>query len=101
MDLAVPSHIGRGQRWDTHDGHMQLAVDWMQGQPAPQAVLDLLACSCPKGSKLLKCVCMANGLKCTEMCKLSTCDNRRVSGESDDSSSEHESYDEGDNDDDF
>ena len=48
MDPAVPGPIERGWRWDKQDGHMQLAVDWMQGQPAPQAVLNLLACTCPK-----------------------------------------------------
>jgi hypothetical protein len=99
MDPVVPNPVWRGCRWETHDGHMQLAVDWMQGQPAPQAVLDLLACTCPKSCKLPKCVCMASGLKCTDMCKLSTCDNQRVSGESDDSSAEDESYDEEDDDD--
>ena len=78
---------------------MQLAVDWMQGQPAPQAVLNLLACTCPKLCKLPKCVCMASGLKCTDMCKLSTFDNR--SGENDDSTAGDESYDKDDDDDDF
>ena len=58
------------------EGAEQLVVDWMDGQPAPQAVLDLLACKCVRQCKLPKCVCMANGLKCTDMCSLSNCENR-------------------------
>ena len=96
MDQAVLSPIGRGWCSDTQDGHMQLAVDWMQRQLAPQAVLDLLACTCPNSCKLTMCVCMASGLKSREMCELSTCDSRPVSGENDNSSAEDASYDEED-----
>ena len=91
--------IGIGWLWDTHDADMQLAVDWMQGQPKPHAVLDLLACTCPNSCKLPNCVCMASGLKCTD--KLSTCENQRVSGESDNSSAKDESYDDEEDNDDF
>lgn len=40
----------------------QLVVHWMDGQPAPQAILDLLACNCAKNCELQKCECMVNGL---------------------------------------
>ena len=40
-------------------------------------VLDLLSCSCTRSCKLPNCSCLINGLKCTDMCKLSDCDNRR------------------------
>ena len=84
MEPASP--IGRGWRWDTKDDHIQLPVDWMQGQPTPQAVLDLLAGTCPNSCKLPKYFFMTSGLKCMD--KLSTCDNQRVSGESENSSAE-------------
>ena len=45
----------------------------MSGQPAPATVLQLLSCSCTRSN----CSCLANGLKCTDMCRLSECDNRR------------------------
>ena len=48
----------------------------MDGQPAPQAILNLLACNCPRKCELPKCDCMVNGLKCTDMCRLSDCDNQ-------------------------
>jgi len=38
----------------------------MIGQPAPQAIFDLLACNCAKNCELPQCTCMTNGLKCTE-----------------------------------
>ncbi len=46
------------------------------GQPALEAIFALLACTCPRKCTLPNCVCLANGLKCTDMCRLSNCDNR-------------------------
>lgn len=51
-------------------------IDWMQGPPAPKAVLELMACMCARTCKLPDCSCLANKLKCTEMCKLQTCSNQ-------------------------
>ena len=45
-----------------------LPIDWMDGKPAPEAVLELLACRCPRSCRLLDCVCMANVLACTQTC---------------------------------
>ena len=45
-----------------------LPIDWMDGKPAPEAVLELLACRCPRSCRLLDCVCMANVLTCTQTC---------------------------------
>ena len=50
----------------------QWAVVWMEGQPAPEPIIDLMAYICPKKCTLPKCACMANGFKCTDMCKLVT-----------------------------
>ena len=49
----------------------------MSGQPAPATVLELLSCSCTRSWRLPNCSCLANGLKCTNMCRLSECDNRQ------------------------
>lgn len=51
-------------------------MHWMDGQSAPQAILDLLACNCARKSDLPKCDCIANGLKCTDMCRLPDCENK-------------------------
>ena len=68
----IPSPLGCG--WCTEDG--RLAIDWMGGLPAPKAVLELLSCQCSRSFKLPSCFCMANGLKCTDLCRLRDCNNR-------------------------
>ena len=72
----IPSPVGHGWKLDTSGGSGQLVIDWMDGQPAPQVVLDLLTCSCSRSCKLPSCECTSSGLKCTDMCKLRTCDNQ-------------------------
>ena len=79
------SPVGKGWKLDDQDG-TTLVVDWMSGQPAPQALLDLLAWTCSSSCKLPSCVCIANGLICTKMCKLAACDNQPLSVEPDDDS---------------
>ena len=68
----IPSPVGSG--WCTEDG--KLVIDWMGGQPAPQAVLELLSCQCSRSFKLPSCSCIVNGLKCTDMCRLQDCTNK-------------------------
>ena len=86
----MPSPVGRGWKIEKDGENQQLVVHWMDGQPAPQAILDLLACNCPRAyillwrsghatpivTELSKCECMANGLKCTDMCRVPDCDNQ-------------------------
>ena len=72
----VPSPVGRGWKIEKEGADNQLVVHWMDEQPAPQAVLDLLACNCPRKCELPRCECMANGLKCTDMCRLPDCENQ-------------------------
>jgi len=38
----------------------------MDGKPAPEAVLECLACRCPRSFRLSDCVCMANVLTFTQ-----------------------------------
>ena len=65
----------------------------MDGRPAPEAILTLLACKCSRTCTLPNCICLAYELKCTDMCKLSDCENR--------SSDDVESTDEDDDVDDY
>ena len=55
----------------------KLAIHWMRSQPAPYAVLELLACKCVRSCKLPKCTCMANGLACADKCKLQSCSSQK------------------------
>jgi len=69
----IPSPVYHG--WSL-DGN-SLVIDWMSGEPAPKAVLELLSCQCKKNCQIPSCPCMSNGLKCTELCKLQECSNWR------------------------
>ena len=67
----IPSPDDHG--WAIEDG--LLVIKWMTGLPAPEAVLEIIACNCKKECTLPKCECLANGFKCTPACKLQSCDN--------------------------
>ena len=58
----MPRPFGRGWNIEMEEGAEQLVVDWMDGQPAPEAVLDLLACKCPRKCVLPNCECLKNVL---------------------------------------
>ena len=47
------------------------------------AELNLLAGSYPRSCELPKCVCLLNGLRCTNMCRLQNCDNQVSSANND------------------
>ena len=48
----------------------------MSGEPAPAVILEFLSCSCARSCELHTCTCLANGLKCTDMCRLRDLSNR-------------------------
>ena len=48
--------------------------------PAPNAVLSSLSCDCKLRCSEGKYACKANGIKCTDMCILKTCDNHPLEG---------------------
>lgn len=51
---------------------------WMCSLPAPEVVFELLTCKCVRSFKLLRCLCLANGLPCTLMCRIQTCSNPKL-----------------------
>ena len=60
-----------GFRWkmgSSAEDESRLTIDWMDGKPAPEAVVELLACKCPRSCRLSDCVCMANVLTSTQTC---------------------------------
>ena len=69
---GAPTPIGSGWR----EGGDHFVIDWMSGDPAPTAMLELLSCSCTMSCQLSTCSCLANGLRCTDVCKLIDCENR-------------------------
>ena len=51
-------------------------MKWMSREPALAVLLEFLSCSCARSCKLPTCTCLANGLKCIDMCRLRDCNNR-------------------------
>ena len=68
---GIPSPVEHG--WRLEEG--RLTVDWMNGEPAPKAVLKLLSCQCKKSCQLPSCTCLSNSLQCTDLCRLQDCGN--------------------------
>ena len=68
----IPLPIGSG--WCLRDG--KLTIDWMSGEPALTAGLELLSGQCERVYQLPSCICVANGLHCTDMCRLQECTNQ-------------------------
>lgn len=46
----------------------ELSVDWLRVPPAPNAILQLVSCSCKTGCKDNRCSCAGHGLPCTDAC---------------------------------
>jgi len=67
----IPSPVGHG--WRVDDG--QLVIDWGDAPPAPEAVMELIACNCPRQCLEESCSCLQNRMRCTYLCKLQTCSN--------------------------
>ena len=90
----IPDPVGHGWKMSKVNGTDMLVIDWMDGSPAPEAVLALLSCKCSRSCKLPSCTCLANGLKCSVMCKFRFCENQPQDDSSDELSSEHGTDDE-------
>ena len=73
---TIPSPVGMGWKLQQVKEREELQFDWMDEKPARDAVLELLACRCTRSCKLPSCVCLANGLKCTDICTLKECQNQ-------------------------
>ena len=64
--------VGYGWK-SSEDG--QLVIDWMDGMPAPDAVLEMIACHCKNACIEGECVCLDKSFWCTQMCELQDCSN--------------------------
>ena len=53
---------------------------WMNGLPVPNVILSLLSCDCKRWCVEGKWACIVNGIKCTDMCNLKTCDHEPLEG---------------------
>jgi len=67
----VPSPAD-GHGWRMTEG--QLGISWLTGAPAPDVVLELMSCKCPRRCDD-KCPRVAIGFHCTSACRLVNCAN--------------------------
>lgn len=78
QDPEAPDPTQHGWRLENKDGTDVLVINWMTIKPAPDAIIELLACTCSRACTAADCCCMQNSLKCTEMCRLRDCENQAV-----------------------
>ena len=70
---VLPAWDGNCSKWKSEKNFS--LTGWME-KPTLDAVLELLACCCTRPCKLPNCVCLANGLKCTDIYTLKECQNQ-------------------------
>ncbi|KAG1655497.1 hypothetical protein GQR58_024494 [Nymphon striatum] len=88
----IPSPVGNGWCMQVEDDSKQhLLIDWLDVAIAPDAVLQLLSCKCSRTCKNPTCPCLENGLRCTDLCRLLTCNNQAVVAELSDNDCEDDS----------
>ncbi|KAG1659940.1 Choline O-acetyltransferase [Nymphon striatum] len=76
----IPSPTN-GHGWNVVEG--KLGICWLTGAPAPDVVLELMSCKCPRRCNE-NCPCVVNGFSCTPACKLLDCDNMQEEDEIED-----------------
>ncbi|KAG1652131.1 Carcinine transporter [Nymphon striatum] len=70
----IPSPTN-GHGWNVVEGKLGLT-----GAPAPDVVLELMSCKCPRRCNE-NCPCVVNGFSCTPACKLLDCHNMQEEDE--------------------
>ena len=80
---TIPSPDGHGWTVTSSSTGYSVTIDWMDGLPAPSAVLELLSCQCKKVCSS-GCPCVENQLKCTDMCRVKNCTNSYVDDDAED-----------------
>ena len=85
--LALVQRLKGDHKDFCRGSRISIELDWMSGDPAPTAVLQLLSCS---SCQLPTCSCLANGLKCTDVCKLLDCEDSTEELVSDNSDEDEE-----------
>ena len=76
-----PSPNGHGWKITGTGEARTIEVDWMQPQPAPSAVLELLSCGCSGNCSTRQCSCVRHGLTCTDLCHCSEACGNSISGQ--------------------
>ena len=73
----------RNHGWRIEDG--RVSIQWMNLAPAPDSILAFVNCSCKKGCENNRCSCFRANMRCSDLCKCSSCLNASKNNESVDS----------------
>ena len=69
----MPSPVGYG--WKQSESS-ELEINRGSQPPAPEDILELLACHCSGAYQQSQCYCLQNSLPCTDACHLFNCENQ-------------------------
>ncbi|KAK3730447.1 hypothetical protein QZH41_012641 [Actinostola sp. cb2023] len=78
LNNEEPSPVGKGWVLESDESSQcqWLEIQSMSGMSAPRAVIELMACTCKRLCDSNTCDCILNGLKCSNLCRLTTCSNQ-------------------------
>ena len=68
----IPSPVGNG--WELGEGDF-IFIKWNHVKPAPDEVLQLIFCTCPRKCVPDGCPSVDNGLQCADACVKEDCGN--------------------------
>ena len=89
LKVGAPTPSPDDHGWDVAD--RQLFIHWMDQQPSPKALLQLLSCNCKRDHCVGgSCLCHKNGMPCIDACGCKKCTNPHSTGRTEDSSDEDE-----------
>ena len=76
----IPLLVGNGWEKVTFENKKEtLAIDWMDHSTAPDSILELGNCSCPKiKCATIRCTCHSNKLPYTDLCKYRDYENKSI-----------------------
>ena len=88
-NIDNPSPDGHGWRIDRDAG---MEIQWMTQKPAPDSIVELVSRNCKiSKSSNQSCVCLAYGLKFTDICNCSSCNNEAIEEEYSDDENDSDS----------
>lgn len=67
----LPPAVGNG--WKMEEG--QLEIVWVTRASAPGSLIEFVRCQCKTGCHTQRCSCLKAGLRCTDYCGCSNCQN--------------------------
>ena len=71
QELSDPADHG----W-INDDNERLGIHWTECEPAPEAILEFVTCSCRKSEcRTNRCGCVFVNLRCTDLCLCKSCKN--------------------------